>query len=128
MGMSNRASVVADAVKGSTGRHPLSQRLMAVPPMLWATMRGRWIGAPKGRIFGGLAGIVYVLIPIDLMPEVPLGPFGLGDDLAIAAVSVAALLSAAEAYLDMRDGPALVTGDVVDGTVLYGSQAPGKAE
>lgn len=128
MGMSNRAGVVADAIKGSSGRHPLSQRLMAVPPMIWAAMRGRWVGAPKGRIFGGLAGIVYVLIPIDLMPEVLLGPFGLGDDLAIAAVSVAALLSAAEAYLDMRDGPALATGNVVDGTVLHRSEGASRPE
>jgi uncharacterized membrane protein YkvA (DUF1232 family) len=67
---------------------------------------------------GGMVGIIYVLIPIDLMPEVLLGPFGLGDDLAIAAVSVAALLSAAEAYLDMRDGPVIGQGDVVEGTVL----------
>ena len=122
MGMTNRAGVVADAVRSSQGHHPLSQRLRAVPAMVWATWRGRWPGAPKGRIVGGTLGVIYVLIPIDFMPEVLLGPFGLGDDIAIAAVSVAALLSAAEAYLDMRDG--LVSGqvhgqgDVVEGTVL----------
>ncbi|MFM8349863.1 MAG: DUF1232 domain-containing protein, partial [Actinomycetales bacterium] len=83
----------------------------------------RWPGAPKGRIFGGLAGVVYVLIPIDFMPEVLLGPFGLGDDIAIAAVSVAALLSAAEAYLDMRDGLVIGHGDVIEGTIL-GNDSP----
>ncbi|MFM7148101.1 MAG: DUF1232 domain-containing protein [Actinomycetales bacterium] len=121
--MSKRAGVVADAVRTSSGRHPLSQRLRAVPAMLWATWRGRWPGAPKGRIFGGLAGVVYVLIPIDFMPEVLLGPFGLGDDIAIAAVSVAALLSAAEAYLDMRDGLVIGHGDVIEGTIL-GNDSP----
>lgn len=123
MGMSKRAGVVADAVRTSSGRHPLSQRLRAVPAMLWATWRGRWPGAPKGRIFGGLAGVIYVLIPIDFMPEALLGPFGLGDDIAIAAVSVAALLSAAEAYLDMRDGLVIGHGDVIEGTIL-GNDSP----
>lgn len=119
MGTSRGAGAIADAVAANQGRHPLGQRVLAVVPMLWATVRGRWPDAPKFRIFGGLIGVVYVLSPVDFMPEALLGPFGLGDDLAIAAVAVAALLSAAESYLDMRDGPALAPGDVVDGTVLH---------
>jgi len=120
MGVASGAGAIATAVKASNGKHPLSQRLLAVPPMVWATLRRRWPGAPKVRIFGGLAGIVYLITPIDLMPEVFLGPFGIGDDIALAAASVAALLSAAESYLDMRDAPGLagVDADVVPGVVI----------
>jgi hypothetical protein len=59
------------------------------------------------------------------MPEVLLGPFGLGDDLAIAAVAVAALLGSAEDWLDRDVMPAgeASTGspdssDVIVGEVL----------
>lgn len=121
MGVTDGASAIASAVKASKGRHPLGQRVLAVLPMIWATVRRRWPGAPKVRVFGGLAGVAYLLTPIDLMPEMFLGPFGIGDDLALAAASVAALLSAAEEYLDMRDGNLAVQGsqaEVVPGVVV----------
>lgn len=38
-------------------------------------------------VFGGL-GILYIVSPIDFIPEALLGPFGLVDDAAIAVVSV----------------------------------------
>ena len=106
MGVVGGAAAVAGAVKASRGRHPLGQRLAAVLPMIRDTFKGRWAGAPKGRVLGGLAGLAYVISPLDFLPEVLLGPFGLGDDLAIAAVSVAALLSSAEDWLDARDAAA----------------------
>jgi len=121
MGVADGASAIASAVKASNGRHPLGQRLLAIPPMIWATVRRRWPGAPKVRVIGGMFGIAYLLTPIDLMPEIFLGPFGIGDDLALAAASVAALLSAAEEYLDMRDGTLAVQGsaaEVVPGVVI----------
>lgn len=128
MGMVGRATTVAGAVRSSQGRHPLGQRLAAVLPMLRDTFTGRWPGAPRVRILGGVAGLFYVLSPLDVLPEALLGPFGLGDDLALAAVAVAALLSSAESYLDARDaagaapaGPATsaaASGDVIQGVVL----------
>ncbi len=119
MGMRDRAETIAGSVRSSQGRYPLSKRVLAVPAMVWATLRGGWPGAPKARVFGGIVGVAYVLLPIDLMPEILLGPFGLGDDLAIAAVSVAALLSAAESYLDAKGSyPGLDGAEVVPGTVI----------
>ena len=122
MGVTDRAATVADAVRGSTGRHPLWRRLVAIPPMLRDTLTGRWSGAPRLRLFASLLGLLYVISPIDLMPEILLGPFGLGDDLAIAVVSVAALMSAAEAWLDrdaVSPGSAHApSGDVIEGEVL----------
>lgn len=128
MGVVGGATAVAGAVRASRGRHPLARRLMAVPPMIRDTLTGRWPGGPKGRVLGGLAGLVYLVSPIDFLPEALLGPFGLGDDIALAAVSVAALLTAAEDYLDARDlastapgaspAGAPPPGDVIQGVVI----------
>lgn len=125
MGVIGRATTVAGAVKSSRGRHPLGQRLAAVLPMLRDTFTGRWAGAPRGRVLAGVLGIVYVISPLDFLPEILLGPFGLGDDLAIAAVAVAALLSSAEDWLDSgdekaaaRDAAGSASSDVIQGVVV----------
>lgn len=121
MGVVGRAATVAGAVKGTTGRHPLGKRLAAVLPMLRDTLTGRWAGAPRGKVLAGMAGIVYVLSPLDILPEILLGPFGMGDDLAIAALSVAALLTSAEDWLDSKDA----AGSSAPGSSSAG-QAPGQ--
>lgn len=120
MGMFGRATTVAGAVKASQGHHPLGRRLAAVLPMLRDAFTGRWREAPRFRLLAGLAGLAYVISPLDLLPEVLLGPFGLGDDLAIAVVSVAALLSSAEDWLDHGDEVAQgqEPADVIQGVVL----------
>jgi uncharacterized membrane protein YkvA (DUF1232 family) len=40
---------------------------------------------PLRGIAAALAGLVYVLSPVDAVPEVPLGPVGLIDDIAVIA-------------------------------------------
>lgn len=130
MGVAQGASAIAGAVRASGGRYPLGRRVLAVPPMIWAVLRGRWRGVPKFRVMAGMAGVVYLLVPIDFLPEAVLGPFGLPDDLAIAALSVAALLSAAEDYLDARFGAPAVDpgqGEVITGTVINRADAAGGA-
>ena len=122
MGVVGGAAAVAGAVKASRGRHPLGQRLAAVLPMIRDTFKGRWAGASKGRVRGGLAGLAYVISPLDFIPEVLLGPFGLGDDLAIAAVSVAALLSSAEDWLDARDAASAMGYPTDSGTTSSSAQ------
>lgn len=134
MGVVTGASAVVGAVRNSRGRHPLRQRVMAVFPMLRSTLTGRWANAPRFRIFAALAGLLYVVSPLDILPEFLLGPFGLGDDIALAAVAVAALLSSAEDWLDDRElaaaggsptasastrtNPAPGAGDVIQGVVI----------
>lgn len=121
MGVTGRATTVAGAVRASRGRHPLGQRLGAVLPMLRDTLTGRWPGAPRLRILGGLFGLVYVVSPLDFLPELLLGPFGLGDDLAMSVVAVAALLSSAEDWLDREESPAAgdpAAHDVIPGVVI----------
>lgn len=127
MGAVRGAAAVAAAVRTSKGRYPLSRRLMAVLPMIRDTLRGRWPGAPKARVIGGVAGLLYVVSPIDILPEILLGPFGLGDDLALAAVSVAALLTAAEDYLEAKEGTRAPAGAATTpgSTAPHGEVIPG---
>ena len=117
--MTGNAQKVADAVRGSTGRHSLAQRLGAIVPMLRDALSGRWAGAPRLRLIASLAGLVYVVSPIDVLPEILLGPFGLGDDVAIIALCVASLMSASEAWLDRGTMPgATEAANVVQGVVI----------
>ncbi len=118
MGVMRGATTVAGAVHASKGRHPLMRRLGAVLPMLRDAFTGRWPGAPMARIIGGLFGIAYVISPVDFIPEIILGPFGIADDLAMAAVAVAALLSSAEDYLDAQSASAPGSGEVIPGVVI----------
>lgn len=118
MGVTGNAQKVADAVRGSTGRHSLPQRLAAIIPMLRDSATGRWPEAPRGRLIASIIGLIYVVSPLDVMPELLLGPFGLGDDVAIIALCVASLMTAAEAWLD-RDAVSTPTADdVVEGVVI----------
>jgi uncharacterized membrane protein YkvA (DUF1232 family) len=122
MGLLSRTATVAGAVRSSRGRHPLSARLVAVLPMLRDSFTGRWVGAPRGRLIAAMLGLVYVVSPLDLMPEILLGPFGLGDDLAIAVFAVAGLMSSAEEWLDRGETEAPFgaagPGDVIQGIVV----------
>ena len=120
MGPMGNAQKVADAVRGSTGRHSLMQRLAAIGPMLRDAFTGRWPGAPRARLLASVAGLVYVVSPLDILPELLLGPFGLGDDVAIIALCVASLMTAAESWLDRGTAAAgqRVDGDVVEGVVI----------
>jgi uncharacterized membrane protein YkvA (DUF1232 family) len=87
--------------------------------MLRDAFSGRWNDAPRLKVLAGLLGIVYVLSPLDFLPELLLGPFGLGDDLAIAALSAAALLGSAEDWLDRDAVVADDSGsDVIQGVVV----------
>lgn len=121
MGVMGRAATVAGAARASRGRYPLGRRLAAVGPMMRDAFTGRWAGAPRGRLVAAMLGIAYVISPIDLLPEILLGPFGLGDDLAIAVVAVAALLGSADEWLDRgaaEPHAGAGSNDVISGVVI----------
>ena len=48
---------------------------------------------PLGAKAIALVGIGYVLSPVDLLPEVVLGPIGLADDLFVVAATLSRLLN-----------------------------------
>jgi uncharacterized membrane protein YkvA (DUF1232 family) len=79
----------------------------------WTTLL-RWLPkAPRvlrllGRLLGdrrvpawpkvlAAAAAVYLLVPVDLVPEALFGPFGVADDLGLVVLAVKTLLSSAPA-------------------------------
>ena len=125
MGVASRAGFVAHAMTSHRGRVSLVDKLRATPAMIADVFAGRWSGVSRLRIGASLLGIAYVISPLDVIPELLLGPFGLADDLALAALAVASLFNAAEQWLDDQAGqPAGQSsfddgdGDVVEGVVL----------
>lgn len=86
-----------------TARRPgapgIGAQLASVPRMLGAGFSGRYSGLAWTRILGALVGVLYIVSPVDFVPEVLLGVFGLGDDAFVAAWVVGALLGETDAFL-----------------------------
>jgi uncharacterized membrane protein YkvA (DUF1232 family) len=110
--LGRRAALAAlwSALRASKGGPPLSDRLAAFPRMVGSTLRGRYDG--KGRLLGMVLAFVYILVPVDLVPELFLGPLGLIDDSVVAVWLAGAVLSETERFLiwERRRGPRVVPG------------------
>jgi uncharacterized membrane protein YkvA (DUF1232 family) len=81
---------------GSPG---IGAHVAAVPRMLAAGLTGRYPGMSKSRIALALVGVLYVVSPVDFMPEILLGVLGLGDDALVAAWVAGAVLAETDAFL-----------------------------
>lgn len=130
------AAAAAGAARAADRRFTWAERFSAIPGMLLATLTGRFPGATRQGVGLSLLGIVYVISPLDLMPELLLGPFGLADDAGILAMAIGYLVAASDRYLHWRLGTAPKAGgatgapgatpsrphpfdpDVVQGTVI----------
>jgi uncharacterized membrane protein YkvA (DUF1232 family) len=84
-------------LRGARGGPTLGTRLSALPRMLRATFTGRYDG--KGRVAAMLLAVLYVVSPIDLIPEAFFAFFGLADDAFVAVWLAGALLSETERFL-----------------------------
>jgi uncharacterized membrane protein YkvA (DUF1232 family) len=80
------------------GTPGLGRRLAAIPRMIGATMRGEYDG--KSRLGMMAFATVYIVSPIDLVPEAIFLVFGLIDDAAMAAWFAGALLDETERFLE----------------------------
>jgi len=100
---------------GRPGTPGIGAHLAAVPRMLKLGLTGRYPGMGKSRLLFALLGVLYVVSPVDFMPEVLLGVFGLGDDAFVAAWVAGALLSETDAFLrwEAQDSPQVVVGEVI---------------
>jgi uncharacterized membrane protein YkvA (DUF1232 family) len=77
----------------------LVQRVRAVPRMVGARFRGSYDGLTWGRLIALLVGAVYVVSPVDFIPEAFFLVFGLADDTVVVAWLAGALLDEAERFL-----------------------------
>jgi uncharacterized membrane protein YkvA (DUF1232 family) len=85
----------------------------AVPRLLRASATGRYRGVSGSRMALMALAVAYLVSPVDLMPELVLTVFGLGDDALVAAWLAGTLLSETEAFVRWERS----TRDVVRGEV-----------
>ncbi|WP_426560479.1 YkvA family protein [Angustibacter sp. McL0619] len=112
------------ALRGATrpGAPGLMASLRAVPRLVVATLRGRYHGTTPGQLGVLALGVVYVVSPIDLLPDfLPL--IGIADDAVVAAWLVGRLLMETADFLRWeRNGAPEAPGrpgPVIDGQVLH---------
>jgi uncharacterized membrane protein YkvA (DUF1232 family) len=96
------------------GAPGVGERLRAVPRLVTATLSGRYPGMSRRRLGLMVLGIAYVVSPVDLMPELLLTVFGLGDDALVAAWLAGSVLAETESFLTWER----TSGKVIPGEVL----------
>jgi uncharacterized membrane protein YkvA (DUF1232 family) len=79
------------------GGPSMGTRLRALPRMLMATMRRQYDGLWRLVLMAG--ALVYIVWPLDLVPEMLLGPIGLIDDAVVVAWLAGAVLSETGRFL-----------------------------
>ena len=80
------------------GTPGLGKRIAAIPRMIRATLKGEYDG--KGRLTMMVISALYILSPVDLVPELFLTVLGLVDDAAVATFLAGALLDETERFLE----------------------------
>jgi len=113
-----RALVQALRGAGTGGSPGIGERLAAVPRMLSMGLSGRYPHLARGRLVLAGLGLLYVLSPIDVVPEALLWVVGLGDDALVAAWIAGAVLGEAEVFLSWERDRAPRQARVVTGEVI----------
>jgi uncharacterized membrane protein YkvA (DUF1232 family) len=96
------------AVRGTlrAGEPGVGERLRAVPRLVTATVRGRYHGTTKGRLGLLALAVLYVVSPVDVLPDV-LPLIGIADDAMVIAWLAGALLTETGDFLawERADSP-----------------------
>jgi uncharacterized membrane protein YkvA (DUF1232 family) len=90
------------ALRGSRrpGAPGMGARLAAFPRMLSQGFSGRYPELDKRRVAVFVIGLVYVISPVDIVPELFVPLLGLGDDAVVAAMLVGTFLSETDTFLE----------------------------
>lgn len=79
-------------------------RIRALPRMLRAMRQRRYPAPPWSKRLFWIAGIIYILSPIDLLPEVFLPIIGLTDDVGLGAFLLAQLRAETGRFVESERG------------------------
>jgi len=82
-----------------SGAPGLRERVNALPRMVRLSLTGEYPQLSRRRLAALALGAVYVLSPIDLVPELVLPLIGWADDAVVLAWVLGALLVETEAFL-----------------------------
>jgi len=83
---------------GARGGPSIGKRLAALPRMLKATAKGEYDGGMRVALM--TAATLYVVSPIDAIPEAALFVFGLADDAVMITWLAGAVLAETERFLE----------------------------
>jgi uncharacterized membrane protein YkvA (DUF1232 family) len=94
-------AALARALRSATrpGEPGIGDRMRAVPRWVAATLSGAYPGTNRGRLVTLAAGLLYLLSPVDLLPEALLPVVGLADDAMVVAWLAGQLLGETEEFL-----------------------------
>lgn len=99
----------------------IRERLGVVPRMGLATLSGRYPELSRARIGLFALAALYLVSPVDVIPEALLLGVGLVDDVAVAAWLLASLLVETDRFLAWEDERArVVPGQVVHERAQHG--------
>lgn len=91
---------------GARGGPSLGRRLAALPRMIRASTRGDYDGGLRVALMA--AATVYVVSPIDVVPEAALLLLGLADDAVMMTWLAGSILSETERFLEWESQQAAV--------------------
>ena len=103
------AATVASVVRASTrpGAPSLAERAQAVPRLVRATLERRYAGMTVGKL-GLVAGaVVYVVSPVDLLPEVLLPVLGAADDAVVITWALKVFFEETDRFIAWEIGQGL---------------------
>jgi uncharacterized membrane protein YkvA (DUF1232 family) len=116
------AAAAAAAAAMQDGPTGFMARVASIPRMVRHVLTGDYDGLSRGRLLLMLGAVLYIVSPVDLLPEAILTIPGLADDAAVAAWLVASVLGATSAYRAWEGGrvatfddPKVVPGEVITG-------------
>jgi uncharacterized membrane protein YkvA (DUF1232 family) len=101
MSKSSRRTAFTSAATaaGAEGPASLMARISAFPRLVRDVATGRFVEVSRGRLLLMGLAVLYIVSPVDLVPEVFLTLPGLVDDVAVAGWLVSSALGATAAYL-----------------------------
>ena len=106
-----RALFTAVRIAARPGGPTLWDRVVAVPRLVRATLRGEYAGVTFGRLALIAGAVGYVVSPVDLVPELFLPILGLVDDAFVLSWIAAQLVTQTEDFLAWERAKEQVAGD-----------------
>jgi uncharacterized membrane protein YkvA (DUF1232 family) len=88
------------------------ERMRVFPRMVFGSLRGTYPGLSRGRLALMALALVYVISPIDLVPELALALLGLGDDVFVLGWLVGTALDETEQFIIWQGRDRVVPGEV----------------
>ena len=77
----------------------LGEQIAAFPRLIAQTLRGDYGGMGKARLLAMVAALVYIVSPVDVIPESLFMVLGLGDDAVVLSWLAGAVLAETEAFM-----------------------------